>query len=80
MPYVSVEAAEKAPGDTAKPYDPPPEPARPAGASGFALVDRVSFDVGKGCTVIGMVAKINRSTASVATDDRRSWSIDFALL
>jgi hypothetical protein len=80
IPYVSVEAAEKMPGETANPYDPPPEPARPAGPSGFALGDRVSFDDGKGNTVIGMVAKINRRTASVAIDDGRSWRVDFTLL
>lgn len=80
IPYIAVEAAEMTPGDTAKPYDPPPEPSRPAGPSGFALGDRVSFDDGKGHTVIGMVAKINRRTASVATDDGRSWRVDFSLL
>ncbi|MEP6502801.1 MAG: hypothetical protein ABJD97_05705 [Betaproteobacteria bacterium] len=80
IPYVSVEAAEKTPGDTAKPYDPPPEPSRPEGPSGFALGDRVSFDDGKGNTIIGMVTKINRRTASVATDDGRPWRVDFTLL
>jgi hypothetical protein len=47
---------------------------------GFALGDRVSFDDGKGNAVIGMVAKINRRTASVATDDGRSCRVDFTLL
>ena len=53
---MSIAAAEITPGDTAKPYDPPPEPARPKGPTGFALGDRVSFDDGKGNTIIGMVA------------------------
>ena len=38
------------------------------------------LDDGKGNTIIGMVAKINRRTASVATDDGRSWRVDFTLL
>jgi len=59
---------------------PPPEPAKPTGPSGFALGDRVSFDDGKGNTIIGMVAKINRRTVSVATDDGKSWRVDFPLL
>ena len=78
--YVSIAAAEITPGEATKPYDPPPEPARPTGPSGFALGDRVSFDDGKGNTIIGMVAKINRRTASVATDDGKSWRVDFPLL
>ncbi len=80
IPYVSIAAAKITPGDTAKPYDPPPEPARLTSPSGFALGDRVSFDDGKGNTIIGIVAKINRRTASVATDDGRSWRVDFPLL
>ncbi len=80
IPYVSIAAAEIKPGDAAKPYDPPPEPARPPGPLGFAVGDRVSFDDGRGNTIIGMVAKINRRTASVATDDGRSWRVDFPLL
>ena len=80
IPYVSIAAAEITPGDTAKPYDPPPEPAKPKGPSGFALGDRVSFDDGKGNTIIGMVAKINRRTASVAADNGKSWRVDFPLL
>ena len=48
IPYVSIAAAEITPGDTAKPYDPPPEPAKPKSSTGFALGDRVSFDDGKG--------------------------------
>jgi hypothetical protein len=77
---VSIAPAEITPGDTAKPYDPPPEPAKPKGPTGFALGDRVSFDDGKGNTIIGMVAKINRRTASVAADNGKSWRVDFPLL
>lgn len=80
IPYVSIAPAEIMPGDTAKPYDPPPEPAKPRGPSGFALGDRVSFDDGKGNTIIGMVTKINRRTVSIATDDGKSWRVDFPLL
>ena len=80
IPYVSIAAAEITPGNTAKAYDPPPEPTRPTGPTGFALGDRVSFDDGKGNTIIGMVAKINRRTASVAADNGKSWRVDFPLL
>jgi len=45
IPDVSAEAAETS-GDRTKPQDPSPEPSRPAGPSGFALGDRVSFDDG----------------------------------
>ena len=80
VPYVSIEAAQTVTGDTAKPYDPPPEPARPASPTGFAVGDRVTFDDGKGAALIGLVAKINQRTASVVTDNRQSWRVDFQLL
>ena len=80
IPYVSIEAAQTTPGDTAKPYNPPPEPARRANPTGFAVGDRVTFDNGKGSAQIGVVAKINRRTATVVTDNRQSWRVDFPLL
>ena len=81
IPYVSIEAAETAsPGDMAKPYDPPPEPARRPSPTGFAVGDRVTFDDGKGGSQMGMVTKINRRTASIVTDSGQSWRVDFALL
>jgi hypothetical protein len=40
----------------------------------------VTFDDGKGGTPVGVVAKINRRTATIVTDDRRSWRVDFPLL
>lgn len=80
IPYVSIESAETTPSDTARPYDPPPEPARPASPTGFAVGDRVTFDDGKGGSLVGVVAKINRRTASVVTDNRQSWRVDFPLL
>jgi hypothetical protein len=75
-PYVSVEAVEKMPDAIAKPHDPASEPTRPGSPSGFATG---SASMRRGNTVIGMDAKINRRTASVATDDGRSWSVDFTL-
>jgi len=54
------------------PYDPSPVPVKPTGPSGFALRDRVTFDDGKGITIIGIVAKVNRRTASVTTDNGKS--------
>ena len=80
IPYVSIEGGETTPGDTTKPYDPPPEPARRPSPTGFAVGDRVTFDDGKGGAQIGVVAKINRRTATVVTDNRRSWRVDFPLL
>ncbi len=38
FPYVSIEAAKTTPGDTAKPYNPPLEPARPASPTGGDLL------------------------------------------
>lgn len=80
IPYVSVEGAEKLPGETAKPYDPPPEPARPPSPTGFAVGDRVTFDDGKGGSLVGVVTKINRRTAGIVTDNQQSWRVDFGLL
>ena len=80
IPYVSIEAAETTPGDAAKPYDPPPEPAQRPSPTGFAVGDRVTFDDGKGGALVGVIAKINRRTASVVTDNRQSWRVDFPLL
>ena len=48
--------------------------------TGFAVGDRVTFDDGKGGSLVGVVAKINRRTASVVTDNRQSWRVDFPLL
>jgi ribosomal protein L35AE/L33A len=80
IPDVSFEAAETTPGDMAKPYDPPPEPARRPGPAGFAVGDRVTFDDGKGGALVGVVSRINRRTASVVTDNRQSWRVGFPLL
>jgi hypothetical protein len=80
IPYVSIEAAETTPGDSTKPYDPPPEPARPLSPTGFAVGDRVTFDDAKGGSLIGVVAKLNRRTATIVTDNQQSWRVDFPLL
>jgi len=42
--------------------------------------DRVTFGDGKGGAQIGVVAKINRRTATVVTDNKQSWRVDFPLL
>ena len=80
IPYVSIEPAEAIPGEATKPYDPPPEPAKPASATGFAVGDRVTFDAAKGGSQIGMIVKINRRTATIATDNQQSWRVDLQLL
>ena len=47
IPYISIEVAETTPGDTGKPYDPPPEPAKRVSPTGFAVGDRITFDDGR---------------------------------
>jgi hypothetical protein len=48
IPYVSITAAETAPGDAAKPYDPPPEPAGPTGPSASDLAIELVSTTAKG--------------------------------
>ena len=78
--YVSIEAAPKTLGEETKPYDPPPEPAPRTHHSGFNVGDKVTFDDGKGHALVGVVAKINRRTATLETMDGRTWRVDFQLL
>jgi len=80
IPYVAIEPLEASPGDTAKPYDPPPEPAAPTHPSGFNPGDRISFEDRNGHTQFGVVAKINRRTATIETSDQKTWRVDFGLL
>jgi hypothetical protein len=80
IPYVAIEPLEASPGDTAKPYDPPPEPATPTHPSGFNQGDRVSFKDRAGNTQFGVIAKINRRTATIETSDQKTWRVDFELL
>ncbi|HSI61037.1 MAG TPA: hypothetical protein VLA16_26000, partial [Ideonella sp.] len=53
IPYVAIEPAQSAPGEQPKPYDPPPEPAKPQGRVEFKLGDKVTFDDGKGVALVG---------------------------
>jgi hypothetical protein len=80
IPYVAIEPLEASPGDTAKPYDPPPEPAMPTHPSGFNQGDRVSFKDRAGNTQFGVIAKVNRRTATIETGDQKTWRVDFELL
>jgi len=40
----------------------------------------LSRSLGRALTPIGVVAKINRRTASIVTDNGQSWRVDFQLL
>lgn len=80
IPYVAIEPALSAPGEQAKAYDPPPEPAKPQGRVEFKLGDKVTFDDGKGVALVGMITRINRRTATLQTMDRKTWRVDFQLL
>jgi hypothetical protein len=79
--YVSIEAAEpREAGEQAKPYDPPPEPAPRMHHSGFSPGDKVTFDDGRGHDLVGVIAKINRRTATLESTDGKTWRVDFELL
>ena len=80
IPYVAIEAAASEPGDDAKPYDPPPEPAAPTSPTGYNQGDTVTFDDGKGGAVTGVIVRVNRRTATIAASDGRTWRVDFQLL
>jgi len=80
IPYVAIEAAPLEPGDDAKPYDPPPEPAAPISPTGFNQGDKVAFDDAKGGSQTGIIVRVNRRTATIAASDGRTWRVDFQLL
>lgn len=62
-------------------YEPPPEPAAPPSPSrGFQQGDRVTFQDRDGCTVTGVVLRLNRQTASIATGDGGKWRVPFDML
>ena len=80
IPYVAIEAAQHVPGEQAKPYDPPPEPATPAMAQPVKVGDKVTFDDADGHSQVGIVKRVNRRTATLETMDGRTWRVDFQLL
>jgi hypothetical protein len=80
IPYVAIAPADIGPGAHAKPYEPPPEPAAPAGAPQFRLGDKVTFDDAKGRALVGLIKRINRRTATLETMDGRTWRVGFELL
>lgn len=80
IPYVAIEGALNAPAGQPKPYDPPPEPAKPHGRAEFKVGDKVTFDDGKGVALVGMIMRINKRTATLQTMDGKTWRVDFQLL
>lgn len=80
IPYVAIEPAQSGPGEQSKPYDPPPEPAKPQGRVEFKVGDKVTFDDAKGVAMVGMVMRVNRRTATLQTMDGKTWRVDFQLL
>ena len=80
IPYVAMEGAPNVRGEQPEPYEAPPEPAKPAGLIEFTVGDKVTFDDSKGVALVGMIARINRRTATLQTMDGKTWRVDFQRL
>jgi len=80
IPYAAIEGAEADSVTTSTAYEPPPEPPPATGPSGFSRGDKVTFDDGSGNTIFGVIAKVNRRTATIETEDSRKWRVDLQFL
>ncbi len=80
IPAVAVEPAPHLRDGVTGLYEPPPEPAPRDASRGFRIGDKVTFDDGKGKTLVGIVTRINRRTIGIGTTDGRQWRIDPQLL
>jgi hypothetical protein len=82
IPCVAMEGFFAADREDARTgYEPPPEPAAPPSpARGFQQGDTVTFQDRDGRTVTGLVVRLNRQTASIATGDGGKWRVPFGML
>lgn len=80
IPYVAIAPADSKPREQAPAYEPPAEPAAPAGTPALRPGDKVTFDDAKGRALVGLIRRVNRRTATLETMDGRTWRVGFELL
>ena len=80
LPYAAVEPAIDQASPPAAPPAPPPQPAAKTRRDNFRGGERVSFEDRSGQSQVGTIARVNRQTATIHTDDGKVWRVSFSLL